>query len=1732
MARNKEYLDDDFDLDLDIDFDFPGDKPLPPPKNKREAVTRALADGLSGAKDELLINPVNEVEKIIDKGMPRALRSEYADITEIAGNIKDATENAIKDIKKEGQGLANTIAAYTPEGSKFRKLLDKLSGPQGEQLRGPSREATRDEQINQAILGALGSQQEQTNVQAAIRNAMEEKRAATTANLLQSIYAEVRMERSFHYKITNSYYRKSLEIQMKQLYTQKELLELTRANFSNFKTQLEYIVNNTGLPDVLKITKSEALSKDLAARGRQELINKLYSDFNPLKALGKNMTSSITNLKDNIVGGFQMGMTGIDMSQGLNGMEGLGMTKSNMAGMMMADWLKGAFYGKLGEKLAKTKVGKNFVFGAKNAMLDPNEFIKNMQGKKRSGKMGAAQDYFWDWMGNFTGASASKNSYTFKKQNLDGAQIFDGRAHQAIVKVIPGLLSKIHAELKTSRVGGKPSDHELAWDNKTDGFNTTAKMSKNLIRDIKSNFKGQASYYASSFSGMLQEYGQGQLSQEETQMLNRAVVEYLLNNHSSTAPSSIISKPFLNKIQDPKLRTKIGKMGARLLKEAKNDPRVLEDIQYNLSAIRRAMPNPSGYMEDLHKSGNIDAAIKSGLATRTGDGYKFNDDALQKIILDTVLGNGEEKKTQLDEYEKFKAGVKNTASKLFNTAKDETSKFTGTVITTGKNVASKLPYAPIAGAAMTGLASTAVAKGSKIREAIKHADRKSVLGLVMNKKATVEDLADPKSLVNMSASEISQANKYISTIAGLASKSFKTTENLIKNAGDSSVAGEIRKTHTQVEEKVGEFIEFVRTNGYNKQAFENYVKEVKASIGEGEEKRETSGIGTVAGVAFKVATGGTKEEWEQKTKEFYAKAAKGGLKILGDLSKERPLEELKAEYFKSPESKGPSAPTFEEWTVKMGYKVKGSTLKRIRSATLALDRKMAKFLLKLPFKLIKGAGSLLWKTKGLPFKALGMGTKLGGSIIGGAAGNAGKLVKEIFTSAEKSGGQAGVTAASQMTQATTALMTAEKIDTLVDTVTVKLGQDTGEKKKRKGSWMDRLNLFGKKEPKTKDISKNVRDLAQKGDKWMLIGLVTGIFGFVKKLFGGIGDVVGLITGLPGKLLEGLKGLLSSIPGLDKLLGGPKTPKTPKTPTIDRQGNKVSNKVSAANTKTSIPDNKSKEMMKGLKKWLPNWVYKKIEPAIQKLGNIAAKFKTFFSRLGRIASKSGGAIAKSIAKFLAKYVLASATGIGIFAAIGFSVFDTAWILKYWLVDDLSLGNAICKQTIGFTPFGEGENSEPDPFVEDNRGEGREDSRLEHPTPTSSSGGTSSTGGNSSGSKGLNSTTPINTAAAKTNAYTGASGKGSFPALTKVDNSKVNSSPYIKPNWQTDVGKPANILGLKPDFRRRLEGFAKDYYQYTGKKLEVTSGHRTFEDQKIMWEKEAKTKYTGNRKNDEAATAAAGGKFYDFRGGNVAYPNPRPTRPGHLTGEAVDLNMAAMPGGLGINDVKKTPWLDDMLEKWGLHRPLTAFKGHKGRRERWHVSVMKGAGAIPASDDPEPIDVGSLSGKDRAYIEKDAKEASAATDAVPSEPLTPAAGTSPSSTAIAGIGAASSFGGNNTPGTMSGGSPVNTTAMTTVATSTAATAALATPAVATTNMTVDRQQPAPSNNIDYTYYLSKQLEVQTSSMRYLEEIFYKVAALVNSKDLKNPTQESDFKGASPGSTDFPNMAVSLQRKTDYA
>ena len=203
-----------------------------------------------------------------------------------------------------------------------------------------------------------------------------------------------------------------------------------------------------------------------------------------------------------------------------------------------------------------------------------------------------------------------------------------------------------------------------------------------------------------------------------------------------------------------------------------------------------------------------------------------------------------------------------------------------------------------------------------------------------------------------------------------------------------------------------------------------------------------------------------------------------------------------------------------------------------------------------------------------------------------------------------------------------------------------------------------------------------------------------------------------------------------------------------------------------------------------------------------------------------------------------------------------------------------------------------------------------------------------------------TTPTATASQQPPAITQPTPSGTQPSSESTSSTSSKEPPITPTNLNSvmDIQQGVIIDRFVPEFDRRLSMMAAAFQKETGKKLLATSGFRSNEKQKQLWD--AKLRETGGNVN-------ATRKW-------VAEPMPPPgggTGSQHMKGLAIDINPL---GAAGINVLAgtatgSTGW----LEKFGLIRPIA--------HEDWHVQPSE---IPPSADNPsapgKPIVVPDASG----------------------------------------------------------------------------------------------------------------------------------------------------------------------------
>src|SRR5690606_8385400 len=107
---------------------------------------------------------------------------------------------------------------------------------------------------------------------------IDDKRFNDSFGIISSIDENVSRLTQYNERVNQAYQKKSLELQFRSYYTQKELLENTKKYFEVFKTQNEAITKNTGLPDSVKFQGIERLTNVSANKLWDSIHNRVVGD--------------------------------------------------------------------------------------------------------------------------------------------------------------------------------------------------------------------------------------------------------------------------------------------------------------------------------------------------------------------------------------------------------------------------------------------------------------------------------------------------------------------------------------------------------------------------------------------------------------------------------------------------------------------------------------------------------------------------------------------------------------------------------------------------------------------------------------------------------------------------------------------------------------------------------------------------------------------------------------------------------------------------------------------------------------------------------------------------------------------------------------------------------------------------------------------------------------------------------------------------------------------------------------------------------------------------------------------------------------------------------------------------------------------------------------------------------------------------------------------------------------
>lgn len=462
MAKNKEVdfesMDyDDFGSEFNFDDDFDAEPGSVPSDRSPMGIAKYA---MSGAIDH--VTDTNNIKQFMKSALP----SDYGNAFALADTVGDLGNKIYGDVARELRPLTQEVKKVAKKAMPILKgimpdsLAERLDDFLSERERndGPSQEEMMETSIQGTLAEIFKAQAEQQDeaakketVDREVKNAVDMKYQNDSLVSLSGMTVELKKLTSYQENITINWQRKTLELQLRQFFIQKESLEEQKKINAIIQTNLEGILKNTSLPDYLKLTRTESVKQQLRVRASNAIINGVANSkpVEWIRNVGKNVGAAtkkkVTELKDefvNILGMIDQGLETAEIASD-TGQDPVELVANMMGGSAAAKILAKAVV-PLRERLNKKQGIVKFGRWVNNRIMNIPAYMKKNAAEGRFEDKGFGLGKVAEILNESVRMADNKDTIVgYNHEDVDAPAIFDNKVKRSIVDVIPGYLSQI-----------------------------------------------------------------------------------------------------------------------------------------------------------------------------------------------------------------------------------------------------------------------------------------------------------------------------------------------------------------------------------------------------------------------------------------------------------------------------------------------------------------------------------------------------------------------------------------------------------------------------------------------------------------------------------------------------------------------------------------------------------------------------------------------------------------------------------------------------------------------------------------------------------------------------------------------------------------------------------------------------------------------------------------------------------------------------------------------------------------------------------------------------------------------------------------------------------------------------------------------------------------------------------------------------------------------------------------
>ena len=417
---------DDFG-DFDFNIDESGtkkDQVAQPSKIRTDYIPSMKSGFVEGLKRELA-SKMPYTAAAVDQ-----VSSIYNEAKNMTQQFAAEATPLVRSIGRSTNRLMPLVRPFMPKGvyDKITGKLSQIPDEQGEL----SEEEKQSQQISADINAAFQGSDANAQVRSNMENVIGGMRHKATMGALGGLLNQMQTTNKFLTTSLMAYMKKDLELQYRQLYTQRDIASTLRGTAKVLEAELKNITHNSGLPDMIK-------AKDFQRRTtKMDKVRDYTANF--WKNLMGNFKENVVNQLKSALEGVEMATSGAaDMKEMMEEMEGQPLSLKtlafkglfNLGGRMLGSKLTGKI-----AKMGQTALGGfDSIFENFN-----NNFIRGIENYSRKDNM----------LGNLLSMfipqrpeNNTKVQNALSKNPTQPVQ-FDISTREAIVTIIPGYLAKLN----------------------------------------------------------------------------------------------------------------------------------------------------------------------------------------------------------------------------------------------------------------------------------------------------------------------------------------------------------------------------------------------------------------------------------------------------------------------------------------------------------------------------------------------------------------------------------------------------------------------------------------------------------------------------------------------------------------------------------------------------------------------------------------------------------------------------------------------------------------------------------------------------------------------------------------------------------------------------------------------------------------------------------------------------------------------------------------------------------------------------------------------------------------------------------------------------------------------------------------------------------------------------------------------------------------------------------------